>query len=282
MLTCSIASISNFCEVGVEMTKINENIEGIAGAIRAAYVTAPIPPIRTQLGFQEVDTAYEIQEANTAYWLAIGRRIVGCKIGLTSPAVQKQLGVDRPDFGILFADMQVLEGETIQLVRVVLQPRIEAEVAFELGSDIDVSNPTVADIIRATAFVMPALEIVGSRIKKWDISIVDTIADNASSGLFVVGRDKHRLEGLDLREVVMRMTRHGDVVSEGKGAACLDNPLNAVAWLAGELGRRGRPLRAGDIVLSGALGPMVQVNTGDEFEATITGLGTVSARFGER
>jgi 2-keto-4-pentenoate hydratase len=281
MLTCSIASISNFCEVGVEMTKINENIEGIAGAIRAAYVTAPIPPIRTQLAFQEVDTAYEIQEANTAYWLAIGRRIVGCKIGLTSPAVQKQLGVDRPDFGILFADMQVPESETIQLVRV-LQPRIEAEVAFELGSDIDVSNPTVADIIRATAFVMPALEIVGSRIKKWDISIVDTIADNASSGLFVVGRDKRRLEGLDLREVVMRMTRHGDVVSEGKGAACLDNPLNAVAWLAGELGRRGRPLRAGDIVLSGALGPMVQVNPGDEFEATITGLGTVSARFGER
>jgi 2-keto-4-pentenoate hydratase len=281
MLTCSIASISNFCEVGVEMTKINENIEGIAGAIRAAYVTAPIPPIRTQLAFQEVDTAYEIQEANTAYWLAIGRRIAGCKIGLTSPAVQKQLGVDRPDFGILFADMQVPEGETIQLVRL-LQPRIEAEVAFELGSDIDVSNPTVADIIRATAFVMPALEIVGSRIKKWDISIVDTIADNASSGLFVVGRDKRRLEGLDLREVVMRMTRHGDVVSEGKGAACLDNPLNAVAWLAGELGRRGRPLRAGDIVLSGALGPMVQVNPGDEFEATITGLGTVSARFGER
>jgi 2-keto-4-pentenoate hydratase len=281
MLTCSIASISNFCEVGVEMTKINENIEGIAGAIRAAYVTAPIPPIRTQLAFQEVDTAYEIQEANTAYWLAIGRRIAGCKIGLTSPAVQKQLGVDRPDFGILFADMQVPEGETIQLVRL-LQPRIEAEVAFELGSDIDVSNPTVADIIRATAFVMPALEIVGSRIKKWDISIVDTIADNASSGLFVVGRDKRRLKGLDLREVVMRMTRHGDVVSEGKGAACLDNPLNAVAWLAGELGRRGRPLRAGDIVLSGALGPMVQVNPGDEFEATITGLGTVSARFGER
>ena len=129
---------------------------------------------------------------------------------------------------------------------------------------------------------MPALEIVGSRIKKWDISIVDTVADNASSGLFVIGKDRRSLEGLDLREVVMHMTRNGDVVSEGKGAACLDNPLNAVAWLAGELGRRGRPLRAGNIVLSGALGPMVQVNPGDTFEATITGLGTVSARFDER
>src|SRR5664279_1602117 len=253
------------------MTNINENIEGIAGAIRAAYVTAPIPPIRTQLAFQEVDTAYEIQEANTGYWLALGRRIVGCKIGLTSLAVQKQLGVDSPDFGILFADMQVPEGEIIQLVRV-LQPRIEAEVAFELGSDIDVPNPTVTDIIRATAFVMPALEIVGSRIKNWDISIVDTIADNASSGLYVIGKEKRRLEGLDLR---------GEVVSEGKGAACLDNPLNAVAWLAGELGRRGRPLRAGDIVLSGALGPMVSVAPGDRFVASISEIGTVSAVFAD-
>lgn len=193
------------------MTEVNENIEGIAGAIRAAYVTAPIPPIRTQLAFQEVDTAYEIQEANTSYWLLSGRRIVGCKIGLTSPAVQKQLGVDRPDFGILFADMQVGEGEKIALVRV-LQPKIEAEVAFELGSDIDMANPTVSDVIRATAFVMSALEIVGSRIKTWGISIVDTIADNASSGLFVVGKEKRRLEGLDLREVIIRMTRGGDVV----------------------------------------------------------------------
>jgi 2-keto-4-pentenoate hydratase len=262
------------------MTKINENIEGIAGAIRAAYVTAPIPPIRTQLAFQEVDTAYEIQEANTGYWLALGRRIVGCKIGLTSPAVQKQLGVDRPDFGILFADMQVPESETIQFVRV-LQPRIEAEVAFELASDIDVPNPTVTDIIRATAFVMPALEIVGSRIKNWDISIVDTIADNASSGLYVIGKEKRRLEGLDLREVAMRMMRRGETVSEGKGAACLDNPLNAVAWLAGELGRRGRPLRAGDIVLSGALGPMVPVAPGDRFVASISEIGTVTAVFAD-
>jgi 2-keto-4-pentenoate hydratase len=263
------------------MNKNNENIEGIAAALRAAYVTAPIPPIRTQLAFQEVDTAYEIQEANTSYWLAAGRRIVGCKIGLTSPAVQKQLGVDRPDFGILFADMQATEGDKIQLVRI-LQPRIEAEVAFEIGSDLTTANPTVTDVIRATAFVMPALEIVGSRIRNWDITIVDTIADNASSGLFVIGKEKRTLEGLDLSKVVMRMTRGGDVVSEGSGAACLDNPLNAVAWLAGELGRRGRPLRAGDIVLSGALGPMVPVSPGDTFETSLEGLGTVSAQFAER
>ena len=262
------------------MAAINENIRGIAGAIRAAYVTAPISPIRTQLIFQEVDTAYEIQEANTSYWLSLGRRIVGCKIGLTSLAVQKQLRVDQPDFGILFADMEVGENERISLTRV-LQPRIEAEVAFELGLDIDVADPTISDVVRATANVMPALEIVGSRIKNWDISIVDTIADNASSGLYVLGNARRTLDGLNLSEVVMRMKRREAIVAEGKGAACLGNPLNAVAWLAGELGRRGRPLRAGDIVLSGALGPMVSVEPGDKFEASISGIGTVSAFFAE-
>jgi 2-keto-4-pentenoate hydratase len=262
------------------MTKTEENIDGIAAAIRAAYAGAPIAPIRSQLISREVDTAYAIQETNTSYWQAQGRRIVGCKIGLTSPAVQKQLSVDQPDFGILFADMQVGEGEPVAPTRV-LQPKIEAEVAFELGRDIDAAEPTASDVVRATRFVMPALEIVGSRIRNWDISIMDTIADNASSGLFVLGNARRSLDGLDLREVAMRMTRRGAVVSEGRGAACLDNPLNAVAWLAGELGRRGRPLRAGDIVLSGALGPMVAVGPGDRFEASISEIGTVSAIFAD-
>jgi 2-keto-4-pentenoate hydratase len=186
--------------------------------------------------------------------------------------VQKQLRVNQPDFGILFADMQVGESEKIALARV-LQPKIEAEVAFELGRDIDVADPTVSDVIRATAYVMPALEIVGSRIKNWDITIVDTIADNASSGLFVLGNARRPLDGLDLREVVMQMRRREAIVSEGKGTACLNNPLNAVAWLAGD--------RAGDIVLSGALGPMVPVEPGDRFEASISEIGAVSAIFAD-
>src|SRR5260370_24162525 len=144
------------------MAKINENIDGIAGAIRAAYSGTLIAPIRTQLIFQEIDTAYAIQEANTSFWQSQGRRVVGCKIGLTSPAVQKQLGVDRPDFGILFADMQVGEGETVQFVRA-LEPRIEADVSYELASDIDVPSPTVTDIVRGTAFVIPWLEISAAR-----------------------------------------------------------------------------------------------------------------------
>jgi len=250
----------------------------LAARIRSAYAGAPIAPIRPQLADLDVDAAYAIQQENTAYWEKEGRRVVGSKIGLTSRAVQKQLGVDRPDFGVLFADMIVSEDEPVTAGRV-LQPKIEAEVAFLLDHDIEVETPTVADVVRAVAYAMPALEIVGSRITNWDIGIVDTIADNASSGLFVLGGPVRRLEGLDLRALQMQMTRKEEVVSRGTGAACLGNPLNAMAWLAGELARRHRPLRAGDVVLSGALGPMVPVNPGDTFEANIAGLGTVSARF---
>jgi 2-keto-4-pentenoate hydratase len=250
----------------------------LAARIRAAYAGTPIAPIRTQLAELDVDGAYAIQEANTAHWEAEGRRLVGSKIGLTSRAVQKQLGVDRRDFGVLFADMIVAEDEPVAAGRV-LQPKIEAEVAFLLDRDVDVEAPTVADVLRAVAYAMPALEIVGSRISNWDIGIVDTVADNASSGLFVLGGPVRRLDGLDLRAMQMQMTRREEVVSKGTGAACLGNPLNAMAWLAGELAGRKRPLRAGDVVLSGALGPMVPVNPGDVFEANIAGLGTVSARF---
>jgi 2-keto-4-pentenoate hydratase len=255
-------------------TKQNE----VAARIRAAYAGTPIAPIRPQLADLDVDAAYAIQQENTAHWQAEGRRLVGSKIGLTSRAVQKQLGVDRPDFGVLFADMIVAEDEPVAAGRV-LQPKIEAEVAFLLDRDVDVEAPTVADVLRAVAYAMPSLEIVGSRITNWDIGIVDTVADNASSGLFVLGGPVRRLDGLDLRALQMQMTRREEIVSKGTGAACLGNPLNAMAWLAGELATRKRPLRAGDVVLSGALGPMVQVNPGDVFEANIAGLGTVSARF---
>jgi 2-keto-4-pentenoate hydratase len=250
----------------------------LAARIRNAYVGTPIPPIRTQLALLDVDAAYAIQQENTAHWQAEGRRLVGSKIGLTSRAVQRQLGVDRPDFGVLFADMIVAEDEPVAAGRV-LQPRIEAEVAFLLDRDVDVEAPTVIDVLRAVGYAMPALEIVGSRISNWDIGIVDTVADNASAGLFVLGGPIRRLDGLDLRALQMQMTRRDEVVSKGTGGACLGSPLNALAWLAGELASRKRPLRAGDVVLSGALGPMVPVNSGDVFEANIAGLGTVSARF---
>jgi 2-keto-4-pentenoate hydratase len=250
-----------------------------AERIRDAYRTGnPIPPISEMLPGGDIDAAYAIQNLNTQEWITQGRRLVGCKIGLTAQSVQRQLGVAQPDFGMLFADMAMAEGMPIPAGRV-LQPKIEAEVALLLGRDLDCERITIADIVRATEGVMPALEIVGSRIANWDIQIVDTIADNASSGLFVLGGPFRKLDGLDLRGARMAMRRGDEIVSDGVGAACLGHPLNAAAWLAAELSRRKRPLSAGDIVLTGALGPMCPVAAGDCFTASISGIGDVAATF---
>ena len=256
---------------------------GVAAAAERLFEAGrdgvPCDPVRDLIAPADLDAAYAVQEINTARALAAGRRIVGFKIGLTSPAVQRQLGVGQPDFGILFADMAVGEGAPIAPGRV-LQPKIEAEVALILDRNLDLEEPTVVDLIRATAYAVPALEIVGSRIKNWDIRIADTVADNASSGLFVLGGPVRTLDGLDLRGGAEMVLRRGEeVVSKGSGAACLGHPLNAAVWLAGEMARRGRPLGAGSVVLTGALGSMVPVRSGDRFEATINGLGTVSAIF---
>lgn len=236
------------------------------------------PPVRSLFADGDIDAAYAVQQLNVRHGVAAGRRPVGRKIGLTSPAVQRQLGVDRPDFGALFADMAVAEGSPVPAGRL-LQPKVEAEVALVLGSDLTQRDCTVADVIRATDFALPALEIVDSRITNWDITIVDTVADNASCGLYVLGGSPVPLTGVDLRAVTMTMTRDGEKVSEGTGADCLGSPLNAAAWLASTLAAMGDPLRAGDLVLTGALGPMVPAGPGQVFEAHISGLGSVRAGF---
>ncbi|MCI0152085.1 2-keto-4-pentenoate hydratase [Paraburkholderia sediminicola] len=261
-------------------------IEALAAEIRTCYETGQtVAPLRSRTSSDDVDTAYAIQDANTRFFEAQGRRLIGRKIGLTSKVVQAQLGVDQPDFGMLFADMAAGEGEPIPVSRL-HQPKVEAEVALILAEDLDIESPTVADVIRATAYVVPALEIVGSRIANWDIRFFDTVADNASSGMFVLGGPARRIQDLDLRGLQMTMRRERDgvttgpnVVSTGSGAACLGHPLNAAVWLAGEIARRGRPLKAGDVVLTGALGPMVPVTAGDTFIAQLSGLGEVTAKF---
>ncbi|MFF5988516.1 2-keto-4-pentenoate hydratase [Prauserella flavalba] len=237
-----------------------------------------VPPVRHLFADGDAGAGYAVQELLTLRRLRDGARVIGRKIGLTSPAVQRQLGVDQPDFGILFHDMLHKGPEAIERSRLI-QPRIEGEVAFMLGEDLDDAVLDAEVIRRKTAYVQPALEVVDSRVQDWDISIVDTVADNASSGLFVLGEQKTTLDAIDLAAVRMELRCAGEVVSSGTGADCLGDPVTAVLWLARTFQSLGRVLRAGEVILSGALGPMVEVRPGGEYHATITGLGDVSARF---
>lgn len=251
-----------------------------ADRLEAAAVTGvPCAPVRDLLGDTDVALAYRAQSIVTERRLARGARIVGRKIGLTSLAVQRQIGVDRPDFGVLFDDMSFGSADVIPIDRL-LQPKAEAEIAFVLGTDITDASDRAA-VRGAVDVAYPAIEIVDSRVADWRIGITDTVADNASSGVFVLGDEGRMLGEVEPAEVEMRMLRGVTPVSSGDGRACLGDPLNALAWLARTAIEFGEPLLAGDIVLSGALGPMVDVRPGDTFEAQISGLGIVTARFSE-
>jgi 2-keto-4-pentenoate hydratase len=244
----------------------------------AARTGVPCRPVRDLIGADDVEQAYAVQQRLTQHRLAGGARVVGRKIGLTSPAVQSQLGVDRPDFGVLFDDMDVSGPAEVPSARL-LQPKTEAEIAFVLGEDLAEGPLDAAQVRGAVAYAVAALEIVDSRIAGWDITFGDTVADNASSGLFVLGQERVLLTGFEPVAATMRMTLDGAVVSEGTGAACLGDPLTALAWLARTAREFGDPLRAGQVVLSGALGPMVATPPGSVVTAEISGLGTVSATF---
>lgn len=240
----------------------------------------PCKPIRDLIKPGDIDAAYAIQQFNTDAWIAEGRRPVGRKIGLTAKSVQKQLGVDQPDFGILYADMEVVDGDEIDASRL-MQPKVEGEIALVLDDDLVDEQLTLVDLIDATAYALPAIEVVGSRIANWDITILDTIADNASSGLYVLGTQPVGLHEIDLRMCGMVMENKGEQVSIGAGVACLGNPLNAALWLARKMVAVGMPLMAGDTIMTGALGPMAPVAPGEVVEVRISGLGSVRAVFAE-
>lgn len=256
------------------------NFDSLAERLREAYAGAAIPSLRDGLDPADGPGAYAVQAINTRYWVENGRRIVGRKIGLTAKAVQAQLGVDQPDYGVLFDDMQIENGGVLSTENVI-QPKAEAEVALVLASDITKAFATPDDIAAATDYAVAAIEIVDSRIADWKITFADTVADNGSSAFFVLGEDRKKLEGLDLYTCGMALEINDQIVSVGAGAACLGHPLNAAAWLARVMIANGTPLKAGDIVLTGALGPMATISPGDRVKTTIGGLGSVSFTYGK-
>ena len=250
-------------------------VEQLAATLRDAYTSGPVPPLRGSLEPTDAAGAYAVQAANTTHWVGQGRRIVGRKVGLTAKAVQVQLGVDQPDFGVLFDDMAIVHGGQLLASRV-LQPKAEAEVAIILGADLEGTAITREQVEAAVEGVVAAIEIVDSRIADWKITFADTVADNGSSAFYVLGNEVRPIAGLDLWTCGMALEVNGQVVSLGAGVACLGHPLNAATWLAQTLADRGEPLRRGDVVLTGALGPMVAIQPGDAVKATIGGLGTAA------
>ncbi len=250
----------------------------LAARLRSAYSSGAVPPLRDGLEPTDAVGAYAVQAANTAFWLGEGRRIVGRKVGLTAKAVQAQLGVDQPDFGVLFDDMEIADGGEL-LASKSLQPKAEAEVAIILNADLPDVDTSPEQVAAAVGEVVAAIEIVDSRIADWKITFADTVADNGSSAFYVLGNDRKQLGGLDLWTCGMALEVNGEVVSLGAGAACMGHPLNAAAWLARTLAARGEPLRAGDVVLTGALGPMVAIHPGDHVKASIGGLGSCEFTF---
>lgn len=257
---------------------MTQNEDAASRLLQAQRSGTPCAPVRDLIGADDVAAAYAVQALNTAHAVERGARVVGRKIGLTAVSVQRQMGVDQPDFGSLLSSMIRGDGEEIAW-RDVMQPRVEGEVALVLERDVSAELPNVADLIRAVGYAVPSIEIVDSRIAGWDIRIADTVADNASSGLFVLGGPPRRLDGLDLYGCGMVMRVNGRPVSFGAGAACLGHPLTAAVWLARRLASEGTSLRAGDILLTGALGPMVPVHAGDAVDVKISGLGTVRTAF---
>jgi 2-keto-4-pentenoate hydratase len=274
---------------GASLTPDNAVAQAAERLTLAARTGVPTSPVRDVLGSTDVALAYQVQNALTAARKAAGARVVGRKVGLTSTAVQLQLGVDQPDFGVLFDDMLVPSGAEVDSGRLIA-PKAEAEIAFVLSADMDsfaaglspdapVSAADRAAAAAAVDYAVAALEIVDSRVAGWDITITDTVADNASSALYVLGDKRVPLGEFAPAEVIMNLEKNGAPASSGNGAACLGDPLNALTWLARTAASLGAPLRAGDVVLSGALGAMVPAEPGTEITAELSTLGRVSVTF---
>ncbi len=259
----------------MEQKAIQELGDELFDALSAGKTVSPL----TSRGFDiTIEDAYHIQQRMLARRIEKGEKVVGKKIGVTSKAVMNMLGVGQPDFGYLLDGMVYNEGESIPM-DTLIQPKAEGEIAFLLNKDLMGPGLTAADILAATEGVMACFEIVDSRIQDWKIKIQDTVADNASCGVFVLGDKLVDPKKVDLSLCGMVLEKNGEIVVTGAGAATMASPVNAMVWLANTLGRLGIGLNAGDIVLSGALGAMVPVKAGDSLRVTIGGIGGCSVRF---
>ena len=253
--------------------------EEIAELLLGAYSSGkPVEPLTEQYDDLTAADAYEIQLLQVARWTADGARIKGHKVGLTSPAMQRQLNVDQPDYGHLLDRMFWPEYDPIPLSGF-LQPRVEPETAFVLAQPLRGPGVTVADAIAAVAFVLPALELIDSRIRDWKIGLADTIADNASSGGVVLGSSPVPLGATDLRLAGCTLHKNGELAGTGAGGAVLGSPLTSLVWLANTVGARGVALEAGHVILPGSVTAAIPVGAGDTVIATFAGLGSVTARF---
>lgn len=252
--------------------------EAASRLLEAEETKQVIEPLTVSYPGFTVDEAYHTQLEMIRRKVEHGGIIVGKKIGATSKAIQKMFGVNQPDYGHLLADMMVVEGETISLDQYI-QPKVEFEIAFKLKKDLKGPNVSILDVIEATDYIVPAIEVIDSRIRDWQIKFEDTVADNGSSACAIIGGKPTKLEGLDLTHIGMVAYRNGQIIDSGAGAAVLGNPLRSVAWLANSLGKYEVALKSGEIVLSGALTSAIEVKDNDTFTAEFAHIGSVTASF---
>lgn len=258
----------------------SEQINLIGDELYNALITrTTVKPLTERFEGIQVEDAYHISKRILENRLNAGEKVIGKKIGVTSQAVMNMLGVYQPDFGFLTDKMAFSQGQEMPISQQLIQPKAEGEIAFILKRDLTGPGLTAADVISATECVMPCFEVVDSRIEDWKIKIQDTVADNASCGLFVLGDTAISPRSVDLRTCGMVVEKNGAVISTGAGAAALGSPVNCVAWLANTLGEFGIPLKAGEVILSGSLVPLEPVKAGDSMVASVGGMGSVSVRF---
>jgi 2-keto-4-pentenoate hydratase len=245
---------------------------------RAEADRVAVAPLVDRFPDIDVVDAYEIQLLNIQRRLRTGARIIGHKVGLSSKAMQQMMGVDEPDYGHLLADMEVFEDVPVDTSKFLL-PRVEVEVGFVLGADLPGEDCTEADVLAATVAYAPSIELIDSRINDWKIGLTDTIADNASSAGWVLGKERVAPGDIDIKGIDAVLTRNGEVIAEGRSDAVLGDPVIAVAWLARKVASFGVRLKAGDIVLPGSCTRAIDARPGDDFHAEFSGLGSVRLRF---